>query len=146
MPDKKSALECCLQRVFNSGRIMAAAIDVLSPDQNSLRLPDAICPFKMAIIPPADSSKIDPELASYAISLAQQLDSTTNLHNEVFYDDRTDYSIGKRLLLATQLGCPLIFWIRILDLIASCIGGIVMRVLIISLRTLKLKNSFINKV
>uniref|UniRef100_A0A915C433 proline--tRNA ligase n=3 Tax=Parascaris TaxID=6254 RepID=A0A915C433_PARUN len=88
------------------GRIIAAAIDVLSPDQNSLRLPDAICPFKMAIIPPADSSKVDPELAAYAISLAQQLDSTTNLHNEVFYDDRTDYSIGKRLLLATQLGIP----------------------------------------
>ncbi|VDM42475.1 unnamed protein product [Toxocara canis] len=86
------------------GRIIAASIDVLSPDENSLRLPLAIQPFKIVVIPPSDSSQYSSELLAYAESLVEQLDLNANLHNEVFFDDRTDYSIGKRVLLAAQLG------------------------------------------
>ncbi|VDK47067.1 unnamed protein product [Anisakis simplex] len=93
-------------KTISLGRLIAAAIDVLSPDNKSLRLPSMIQPFKMVVIPPSDSSSPHnyPQLSSYAECLVEELDSVPALNNEILLDDRTNYSVGKRLLLASQLG------------------------------------------
>ncbi|MFH4976498.1 hypothetical protein AB6A40_003207 [Gnathostoma spinigerum] len=84
------------------GRIIAATVDLFSPDHRSMRLPETITPFRVAVIIP----KEDPSLVRFADSLVQQLSLLSNLKGDILVDDRVDLSFGKRLNLLADLGVP----------------------------------------
>ncbi|KAI6197065.1 hypothetical protein M3Y94_01180900 [Aphelenchoides besseyi] len=93
---------CC----FGIGvtRLIAASIDVLSPSTTALRLPNAIAPFKLAIVLP--KTKEDHPSMRFARDLAHQLASLPSFHGDVLVDDRTSKSVGRRLIELNQLGIP----------------------------------------
>uniref|UniRef100_A0A0N5AI73 proline--tRNA ligase n=1 Tax=Syphacia muris TaxID=451379 RepID=A0A0N5AI73_9BILA len=71
------------------GRIFAGSIDQYSKNNNSsIRLPEKIVPFKLAVIPPAKAT----------------LSSTEQLKDDLYVDDRTHFSVGKRMFSAAALG------------------------------------------
>lgn len=88
------------QRTF-SGRVIAALIDSMSPSAKALRLPYALTPFKIAVILP---NKTQPETMAFAEDVIGSLSQIPSLQDEIFVDDRLDNSIGKRLLMAANLG------------------------------------------
>lgn len=104
--DSKFLLMNCFG--FGIGRIIAAAIDVLSADGGAIRLPSKIAPFKVAVIPPSKSTQ-GYEAEAFANSVIRQLADTPQLEDDLYVDDRLDYSVGKRITLASNLGIPHIF-------------------------------------
>lgn len=69
-----------------------------------MRLPNAICPYKLAIVLP----KVDENhhTTAFANDLIRQLGSMHNLKNDILVDDRFSKSVGRRLMELNQLGIP----------------------------------------
>ncbi|XP_077462861.1 putative proline--tRNA ligase, mitochondrial [Stigmatopora argus] len=86
-------------------RILAAAIEVMSTDEN-IRWPGLLAPYQVCVIPPKKGSK-----QAGAADVAEELvlaigQSLPHLRGEVVLDDRTQMTIGKRLKDASRLGYP----------------------------------------
>ncbi|KAL2716422.1 hypothetical protein V1478_014098 [Vespula squamosa] len=82
-------------------RIMAAAAEILSTNEE-LKWPKNLAPFTVCIIPPKKGSK--EEIASSYIE--QIYDILCKLGIDAILDDRTDLTIGKRLLYVRNTGFP----------------------------------------
>ncbi|XP_020709473.1 probable proline--tRNA ligase, mitochondrial isoform X2 [Athalia rosae] len=84
-------------------RILAAAIEKLSTEEE-LRWPIALAPYRICIIPPKKGSK-EELAADYAESFYKMINSAGI---DAILDDRTEFTIGKRLLEAKRTGYPYI--------------------------------------
>lgn len=83
-----------------SGRLIAALIEFLSPNEKTMRLPTSVAPFKVAVILPNQSQN---DTMKFAEGVVEQLSRIPSLFGEVYVDDRFDNSIGRRLLTAVNL-------------------------------------------
>lgn len=94
---------CCFG--IGISRLLAAAIDSLSPNDREMRLPSAIAPFRIIVIVPKRGSKEDIRIGA---NFSQHLiDSIADICDDIFVDDRP-LTIGHRLIDAARLGAPLI--------------------------------------
>ncbi|XP_047346839.1 probable proline--tRNA ligase, mitochondrial isoform X1 [Vespa velutina] len=82
-------------------RIMAAAVEILSVNEE-LRWPKNLAPFTVCIIPPKEGSK-EEAASSY---IEQIYNILCELGIDAILDDRTDLTIGKRLLYVRNIGYP----------------------------------------
>ncbi|KAJ8040345.1 putative proline--tRNA ligase, mitochondrial [Holothuria leucospilota] len=88
-------------------RILAAAIEVLSSDQE-VRWPRVIAPYQVCIIPPKEGSK-ESELLRLAEQIYDEIVATTpHLKGDVLLDDRLSQTIGRRLKDSQKIGHPTI--------------------------------------
>lgn len=88
-------------------RIIAAAIELLS-DENEIRWPLSLAPYKLIIIPPKEGSKESIITNQIAKNIENILSNEPLLHNDILVDDRTSLTIGKRLFEARRMGYPFI--------------------------------------
>nr|CAD7567633.1 unnamed protein product [Timema californicum] len=87
-------------------RTLAAAVESLSlPDE--LRWPLAFAPFSVCIIPPKDGSK-ESSVSHLSEHLYESLHSSTPFEDDVLVDDRSQWTIGRRLFEAKKTGYPFI--------------------------------------
>lgn len=86
-------------------RILAAAIEVLSSD-DGIRWPPLLAPYQVCVQPPKKGSKEESAQAGLAEGLTQSLCGLPNLRGEVMVDDRTQWTLGKRLKDAKLMGYP----------------------------------------
>nr|XP_018914728.1 PREDICTED: probable proline--tRNA ligase, mitochondrial [Bemisia tabaci]XP_018914737.1 PREDICTED: probable proline--tRNA ligase, mitochondrial [Bemisia tabaci]XP_018914746.1 PREDICTED: probable proline--tRNA ligase, mitochondrial [Bemisia tabaci] len=87
-------------------RIISAATEALSTD-DGLRWPLPLAPFSVCIIPPKeDKNKTDP--MSAVEKVYEAINKIEDLRGDVILDDRTNQTIGKRLLDGKKLGFPVI--------------------------------------
>lgn len=87
-------------------RIMAAALQVLS-NENKLRWPLRIVPFKVVILAPKEGSK-EVSVMDQVFHLYDHLNSHQDFSNDVIIDDRPDLTVGKKLRDAKKTGYPFI--------------------------------------
>lgn len=107
--DSRPLQMCCFG--IGVSRLLAAAVDVLSPNDSQLRLPAAIAPFKVVVVPPKSGSR--QEIAGrFVLDVAETLAELPDLAADcdVLVDDRTNLTIGRRVTDAVKLGVP---WIVI---------------------------------
>lgn len=82
-------------------RIMASAVEILSNDQD-LRWPTNLAPYTVIIIPPKEGSYEEPMLPD----LGKLYETLYRLGIDAVLDDRTQWTIGKRLKYAKATGYP----------------------------------------
>lgn len=87
-------------------RILAAGIEALTQN-NQIIWPSSICPFKVCLIPPKKGSK-EASSSTWCDHLQYIIAQIPGYEDEVIVDDRTNLSIGQRLLWAKKFGFPLI--------------------------------------
>ncbi|KAG8175538.1 hypothetical protein JTE90_016686 [Oedothorax gibbosus] len=85
-------------------RILAASIEHLSTADN-IRWPFLIAPFYISVIPPKKGSK-EESIAPLADSIAESLSKIDWLTSNIVIDDRTHFTIGKRVQEASGIGIP----------------------------------------
>ncbi|GFY53229.1 probable proline--tRNA ligase, mitochondrial [Trichonephila inaurata madagascariensis] len=85
-------------------RILAASVECLSKD-DSIRWPFLIAPYYVSVIPPKKGSK-EESVQALAYSLAESLTKISWLKSNIIIDDRTNFTIGKRINEASSLGIP----------------------------------------
>nr|XP_039248001.1 probable proline--tRNA ligase, mitochondrial [Styela clava] len=97
-------------------RILAGCVEHFSND-DSIRWPYAISPFKVCIIPPKQGSKEQKYFQNMDIDLYKEMEENPLLEGDVIIDDRDNYTIGKRLHDAKFIGYPVVLIIgkHILD-------------------------------
>ncbi len=91
-------------------RLLAACVDssvVRRKVTDELRWPVSISPFKVLIIPPKEGSK-ESSGTQFVYDLADFLSRMEGLRNDVIVDDRTELTVGKRLLESKLTGYPFI--------------------------------------
>ncbi|XP_066251406.1 probable proline--tRNA ligase, mitochondrial [Euwallacea similis] len=85
-------------------RILAASLECLSLEQE-LRWPDSIAPYNLVIIPPKKGSKEDSLLQNLGETLYTNLESLLpSFKNNIILDDRTSFTIGRRILDCRRMG------------------------------------------
>ncbi|CAF0765414.1 unnamed protein product [Didymodactylos carnosus] len=84
-------------------RLMATIVE-LSKHSEQIRWPKAILPYKVVLIPPKKGSNEEP-LVNDKIS---ELLETVESKDEWFIDDRTQFSIGQRLIESKKMGIPIV--------------------------------------
>lgn len=91
-------------------RLIAASVECLSAvgEAEEMRWPMALAPFSVCIIPPKAGSKEEAAVGGYASELYERLASEAGLRDDVVLDDRTNLTIGKRVLEAKRFGYPII--------------------------------------
>uniref|UniRef100_A0A914V7X1 proline--tRNA ligase n=1 Tax=Plectus sambesii TaxID=2011161 RepID=A0A914V7X1_9BILA len=107
--DARPLQMCCFG--IGVSRLLAAAVDALSPTDTQLRLPAAIAPFKAVVVLPKSGSR--QEIATpFVLDVADALSQLPELavDADVLVDDRTNLTIGRRVADAVKLGVP---WIVI---------------------------------
>lgn len=88
-------------------RLVAASLEVLSTE-NELRWPFKLAPFDICIISPKSGSKEDTkQVQEICASIERELKKQIGEKNFVV-DDRTNLTIGKRLMEAKRMGYPFI--------------------------------------
>uniref|UniRef100_A0A182P933 Probable proline--tRNA ligase, mitochondrial n=1 Tax=Anopheles epiroticus TaxID=199890 RepID=A0A182P933_9DIPT len=88
-------------------RLLAASIEVLSSEKE-IRWPAALAPYRVCLITPKAGSKEETQAVPWIGKLYNDLQTVPNCTGEVIVDDRTQLTIGKRLLDARKLGYPVI--------------------------------------
>uniref|UniRef100_A0A1Y9IVS2 Probable proline--tRNA ligase, mitochondrial n=1 Tax=Anopheles minimus TaxID=112268 RepID=A0A1Y9IVS2_9DIPT len=88
-------------------RLIAAAIEVLSSEKE-IKWPTALAPYRVCIITPKAGSKEESQASSWVVKLYNDLQTIKHCEGEVIVDDRTQLTIGKRLLDARKTGYPII--------------------------------------
>ena len=86
-------------------RIMASSLEILSTEENRLRWPIEITPFKVMIIAPKDGSK-ESVAMDQVFQLYDQLNNSNMFFNDVIIDDRPGITVGKKLRDAKKTGYP----------------------------------------
>lgn len=100
-------------------RLIAAGVEVLS-SENNIRWPFALAPFKVCLIPPKSGSKEEAQAAPWVDKLSLEISRLSGLSSDVLIDDRTNTTIGKRLIDAKKTGYPIVI---VIGLKASVEGG-----------------------
>lgn len=85
-------------------RLIAASIELLSTE-NEIRWPLALAPCKVCVIPPKEGSK-EAAISDLGNDIYNQL--VSHLKDDVAVDDRSNMTIGKRLMDMKKLGIPYI--------------------------------------
>lgn len=88
-------------------RLIAASIEHLS-SENEIRWPEKIAPYRVCIITPKEGSKEEESVRDVPAKLYHYLDENSLLRGDVVIDDRSQFTIGKRLKDAQKLGIPFI--------------------------------------
>uniref|UniRef100_A0A182K8J9 Probable proline--tRNA ligase, mitochondrial n=1 Tax=Anopheles christyi TaxID=43041 RepID=A0A182K8J9_9DIPT len=88
-------------------RLLAASIEVLSSEKE-IRWPTALAPYRVCIITPKAGSKEETLASPWIGNLYNDLQRVKNCAGEVIVDDRTQLTIGKRILDARKMGYPVI--------------------------------------
>jgi prolyl-tRNA synthetase len=88
-------------------RLLAASVECLSTE-TEIRWPFALAPFRVCILPPKSGSKEEAATQHWTQQLHDELQRHPHLTDSVLIDDRTNLTIGKRLLEANRMGYPLI--------------------------------------
>ncbi|XP_049279116.1 probable proline--tRNA ligase, mitochondrial [Anopheles funestus] len=88
-------------------RLIAAAVEVLS-NEKEIRWPAALAPYRVCIITPKAGSKEESQATPWVVKLYNDLQLMKHCEGEVIVDDRTQLTIGKRLLDARKTGYPII--------------------------------------
>lgn len=79
-------------------RIIAAAVETLSSDTD-IRWPYALAPYSICIIPPKKNSKEEANGQKFLEIIYNKLKSeVSGLADEIIVDDRTKFTIGRRLV------------------------------------------------
>ncbi|KAF5290876.1 hypothetical protein FQA39_LY14556 [Lamprigera yunnana] len=86
-------------------RILAAAIELLSKE-NEIRWPQAFAPYLIMIIPPKKGSKEEKHSKHLPDRLYNMLETVNALKGNIIIDDRTQYTIGRRVIDALKVGYP----------------------------------------
>lgn len=82
-------------------RLLAASLEVLSTDED-LRWPKPLAPYTVCVIPPKENSKESPA-AHFADAIVDNL----RMRNiDVIFDDRTQLTIGRRMMDSKRTGYP----------------------------------------
>jgi prolyl-tRNA synthetase len=91
------------ENVQNCSKVLFS-VDTITSSDSAMRLPAAICPYKLAVVMP----KVDEHhpSAMFARDLVAQLNSLHNLAGDILVDDRLSKSVGRRLNELNQLGIP----------------------------------------
>ncbi|CAL1297462.1 unnamed protein product [Larinioides sclopetarius] len=102
----KNTLETFQMGCYGLGltRILAASVEYFSTN-NSIRWPFLLSPYYVSVIPPKKGSK-EESVTSFANHFAESLSKVSWLSSNVVVDDRTNFTIGKRLQEASSLGIP----------------------------------------
>lgn len=82
-------------------RLIAASIECLSLEQE-MRWPFALAPFSVCIIPPKEGSKEEKAVKRFTTEIYTRLEHINGLSGDVIVDDRTNLTIGKRLMEAKR--------------------------------------------
>lgn len=85
-------------------RILAACVECLSTPSN-IQWPLLISPFLVSVIPPKKGSK-EEAAQHFGRHLSESLCEIDLLSDNVIWDDRTNFTIGKRVQDAATLGIP----------------------------------------
>lgn len=88
-------------------RLIAASIEYFSTD-NEIRWPRVLAPYKVCIIPPKQGSKEEIVIKHMANEVYHLLEAYEALRDEIIVDDRTNMTIGKRMMDTKKLGIPYI--------------------------------------
>lgn len=86
-------------------RTIAASIEVLSNDTD-IRWPRAIAPYLVCIIPPKKGSRDCEKADEMVRQLYEQLSQVAGLQGNILVDDRSQLTIGKRMMMAKRMGYP----------------------------------------
>lgn len=86
-------------------RLIASCIEYFS-SETEIRWPLAIAPFKICIIPPKDGSKEESAGKKILDEIINHLKSSKISEEDILIDDRTSYTIGRRLSEIKKLGIP----------------------------------------
>uniref|UniRef100_A0A034VBT6 Probable proline--tRNA ligase, mitochondrial n=1 Tax=Bactrocera dorsalis TaxID=27457 RepID=A0A034VBT6_BACDO len=87
-------------------RLVAAAVEVLATE-SELRWPTLLAPFDVCIIGAKEGSKEEKLANSVETEFCNALSGICN-EEDVLIDDRSNFTIGKRLLEAKRMGYPII--------------------------------------
>lgn len=87
-------------------RILASSIEVLS-NEEEIRWPHTIAPYRIVIIPPKEGSK-ESSSAYLQYEIYDILNSQDHLKDDILIDDRQRMTIGKRIVHAKMTGYPFI--------------------------------------
>uniref|UniRef100_A0A182QU97 Probable proline--tRNA ligase, mitochondrial n=1 Tax=Anopheles farauti TaxID=69004 RepID=A0A182QU97_9DIPT len=88
-------------------RLIAASIEVLGSEKE-IRWPTVLAPYRVCIITPKAGSKEESQASPMVERLYHDLQKISNCQGEIIVDDRTQLTIGKRLVDARKMGYPLI--------------------------------------
>lgn len=86
-------------------RMIAASIEVLA-NETDIRWPTAIAPYLVCIIPPKKGSKDFEKAEELVRDLYEQLSAVPGLRGNILVDDRSQLTIGKRMMMAKRMGYP----------------------------------------
>ncbi|XP_038122389.1 probable proline--tRNA ligase, mitochondrial, partial [Culex quinquefasciatus] len=88
-------------------RLLAAGVEVLSGEKD-IRWPFALAPFKVCLIPPKEGSKEVGLGEKWVEKLNFEVGKLSGVGSDVLVDDRTNMTIGKRLMDARKIGYPIV--------------------------------------
>ncbi len=86
-------------------RLVASCIEILSTEKE-IKWPEEIAPFRVCVIPPKEGSKEEAIVKDLGSEIYIYLEKL--LQNDVILDERTNLTIGKRLMEMKRLGIPYI--------------------------------------
>lgn len=87
-------------------RMVAASIEVLS-NETDIRWPTAIAPYLVCIIPPKKGSREFERAEEIVEALYRQLSQVPGIgSSNILVDDRSQLTIGKRMMMARRMGYP----------------------------------------
>lgn len=87
-------------------RLIAAAVEVLS-SETDIRWPLSLAPFSVCIIPPKAGSKEEAKMRGVEENVCNEIVKVVP-SDDVVIDDRTQFTIGKRLMEAKRMGYPFV--------------------------------------
>ncbi|KXJ68716.1 probable proline--tRNA ligase, mitochondrial [Aedes albopictus] len=88
-------------------RLIAAGVEVLS-SETEIRWPVPFAPFKVCLIPPKKGSKEETLVQPWLHKLEGEINKLVMVGSDIVVDDRTNLTIGKRLLDAKKTGYPVV--------------------------------------
>lgn len=86
-------------------RMIAGSIEVLS-SETDIRWPTAIAPYLVCLIAPKQGSREFERGEQIVRELYEQLNEIPGLRNNILVDDRSQLTIGKRMMMANRMGYP----------------------------------------
>ncbi|XP_062561686.1 probable proline--tRNA ligase, mitochondrial isoform X1 [Armigeres subalbatus] len=88
-------------------RLLAAGVEVLS-SETDIRWPSVFAPFKVCFIQPKKGSKEETLVEPWLLKLTNEVSKLPGVGSDFVVDDRTNLTIGKRLMDAKKIGYPIV--------------------------------------
>lgn len=86
-------------------RLVAASVELLSTETD-IRWPVPLAPFLVCLIPPKKGSREFERGEQIVDELYAELSKVPALRNNILVDDRSQLTIGKRMMMARRMGYP----------------------------------------